>query len=234
MVILNSEVLNDGKHPACNEMIAMQYMITDRKTTLAFKIFVLDILLSSIYIFYRQSLTITAACAWCCTKESPVLVNYCLLISELYVSPKPWRSNHKYCIGVLAKSALLVGFEQSAPNTLILPLKTNIVTFNSKVLRRTTWCFWSIFRQLKLSKDLLLDNTSAFNDSGPWHVGTSRHITHGSHLLCQISRHDRQPPGDRCKGVCDVAIRSDVKRCWHCEKRFDLSIGSRIAWSTAA
>ena len=63
MVILNSEVLNDGKHPAFNEMIAMQYMITDRKTTLAFKIFVLDILLSSIYIFYRQSLTITAACA---------------------------------------------------------------------------------------------------------------------------------------------------------------------------
>ena len=64
MVILNSEVLNDGKHPACNEMIAMQYMITDSKTTLAFKIFVRHTsIVLSIYIFYRQSLTITAACA---------------------------------------------------------------------------------------------------------------------------------------------------------------------------
>ena len=55
MVILNSEVLNDGKHPACNEIIAMQYMITDSKTTLAFKIFVRDILLSSIYLYFLSS-----------------------------------------------------------------------------------------------------------------------------------------------------------------------------------
>ena len=53
MVILNSEVLNDGKHPACNEMIAMQYMITDSKTTLAFKIFVRHT--SIVYLYFLSS-----------------------------------------------------------------------------------------------------------------------------------------------------------------------------------
>ena len=45
IVILNSHVLSDGKHSVFNDVFAMyQHMLTDSKTTLAFKTRVLDIL----------------------------------------------------------------------------------------------------------------------------------------------------------------------------------------------